>query len=106
MIIDTQVTRYMDWLNSLDAVSAIRALRNQAEIIQEEVLETARQKLINGADPEQVLQEVTRLLTNKLIHSPSTQLYAAGVDGRDDLLSAAYELFDLKTDPKPSKNRK
>ena len=105
-IIDTQVTRYMDWLNSLDAVSAIRALRNQAEIIQEEVLETARQKLINGADPEQVLQEVTRLLTNKLIHSPSTQLYAAGVDGRDDLLSAAYELFDLKTDPKPSKNRK
>jgi glutamyl-tRNA reductase len=100
-IIDTQVTHFMDWLGSLDAVSTIRALRDQAYSIQDEVLLNARQKLQAGADPEKVLQEVTRTLTNKLIHAPSTQLRTAGVEGRDDLLTAARELFNLKTD-KPS----
>jgi glutamyl-tRNA reductase len=100
-IIDTQVAQFMDWLGSLDAVSTIRALRDQAYSIQDEVLLNARQKLQAGADPEKVLQEVTRTLTNKLIHVPSTQLRTAGVEGRDDLLTAAQELFNLKTD-KPS----
>jgi glutamyl-tRNA reductase len=97
-IIDTQVTHFMDWLNSLDAVSTIRALRDHAQSIQDEVLQTAREKLKRGADPDQVLQEVTRSLTNKLIHSPSTQLRSAGTEGRDDLLSAVHELFDLKSE--------
>ena len=100
-IIDTQVMHFMDWLGSLDAVSTIRALRDQAYSIQDEVLLNARQKLQAGADPDKVLQEVTRTLTNKLIHTPSTQLHSAGVEGRDDLLTAAQELFNLKTDKLP-----
>jgi glutamyl-tRNA reductase len=88
----------MDWLGSLDAVSTIRALRDQAQSIQDEVLVLAQKELQKGTDPEQVLQNVTRILTNKLIHSPSSQLRAAGAEGRSDLLSAAYELFDLNTD--------
>ena len=103
-IIDTQVMHFMDWLNSLDAVSTIRALRDQARTIQEEVLRSAQQKLDKGMDPNQVLQEGIHSLTNKLIHSPSTQLRDAGAQGRDDLLSAAHELFNLgnikpKSDP-------
>ncbi len=96
----------MDWLNSLDAVSTIRALRDHAQSIQDEVLQTAREKLKSGADPDQVLQEVTRSLTNKLIHSPSTQLRSAGAEGRDDLLSAVHELFDLKSEHGSSGSRK
>lgn len=103
-IIDTQVVHFMDWLNSLDAVSTIRALRDQAYSIQDELLLEARQKLKAGSDPEKVLQEVTRALTNKLIHAPSTQLRTAGAEGRDDLLNAAQELFNLKTD-KPSSEK-
>lgn len=86
----------MEWLNSLDAVDTIRALRLQASLIQDEVLKAAQQKLKHGADPAEVLEEVTRTLTNKLIHTPSTQLRNAGVNGRIDLLSATHELFDLK----------
>ncbi len=96
-IIDTQVIHFMDWLNSLDAVSTIRALRDQAYSIQDEVLKSAQQRLRAGADPEKILQDVTHTLTNKLIHAPSTQLRTAGADGRDDLLSAAQELFNLKS---------
>ena len=105
-IIDTQVIHFMDWLNSLDAVSTIRALRDQAYCIQNEVLRNAQQKLQAGADPDKVLQEVTRSLTNKLIHSPSTQLRSAGANGREDLLSAAQEIFNLNTDPSSSNTKK
>ncbi len=105
-IIDTQVHHFMEWLNSLDAVSTIRALRDQAEIIQQEVAKTASQKLQQGADPEQVIQEVTRSLTKKLIHSPSTQLRNAEALGRHDLLQAARELFSLSSDNKIPKKRK
>ncbi len=94
-IIDTQAQEFMGWLNSLDAVSTIRALRGQAEQIQEEVISSGLSKLRNGADPETILQETARTLTNKLIHSPSSQLRNASAESRDDLLQAAEELYSL-----------
>ncbi|MDX1518618.1 MAG: glutamyl-tRNA reductase, partial [Gammaproteobacteria bacterium] len=95
-IIEAQVVNFMEWLNSLDAVDTIRALRLQANMIQDEVLRNAMRKLENGGDPAAILQEVAHTLTNKLIHTPSSQLRNAGVTGRIDLLSATHELFDLK----------
>lgn len=103
-IIEIQVFQFMEWLKSLDSVATIRALRDHAAMIQQDVLETARQKLRNGRDPEAVLQEVTHTLTNKLIHSPSTRLRNAGAMGREDILNAARELFDLDPDNTSSKD--
>ncbi|MFQ5659223.1 MAG: glutamyl-tRNA reductase [Gammaproteobacteria bacterium] len=105
-IIDTQVNNFMEWLNSLDAVSTIRALRDQADTIQQDVLRIARHKLQRGVDPDQVLQEVTRSLSKKLMHSPSSTLRHAGAMGRQDLLQAAQELFNLSHDSIPSKKNK
>jgi glutamyl-tRNA reductase len=97
-IIDTQVVQFMNWMGSLDAVSTIKQLREQADAIQYEILKMAQQKLQNGADPELLLQEVTRALTNKLIHTPSTNLRNAGEAGRDDLLAVTRELYNLNID--------
>lgn len=97
-IIKTQATYFMGWLGSLDAVSTICAIRDQAQLMQKEVMIHAQKDLQKGVDPEKVLQEITQTLTNKLIHAPSSQLRAAGAEGRSDLLSAAYELFNLNTD--------
>lgn len=94
-IIDVQAQEFMGWLNSLDAVSTIRALRGQAEKIQEEVIQAGLSKLRNGADPETILQETARNLTNKLIHFPSSQLRNASAENRADLLQAAEELYSL-----------
>ena len=96
-IIEIQVFQFMEWLKSLDAVSTIRALRDQATLIQQEALDAARQKLLNGDDPEAVLQEIAHTLTNKFLHLPSTRLRNAGVLGRDDLLQTARELFNLES---------
>ncbi len=94
-IVDSQAKEFMLWLNSLDAVSTIRALRGHAEKIQQEVIQAAVQKLQQGADPETVLQDTARNLTNKLIHSPSANLRNASSQNRDDLLKAAEELYGL-----------
>lgn len=94
-IIDAQVQQFMAWLNSLDAVSTIRALRKQASSLQAEELANALRKLRQGGDPEQILQHVTHSLTNKLIHAPSSQLRQASAEGRQDLIQATHELFNL-----------
>lgn len=94
-IIDTQVEHFIDWLHSLDAVSTIRALRNHAQSIHAEVLATATQQLRNGSDPQQVLEKATHTLTNKLMHSPSSQLRSASKVGKKNLLAATYTLFKL-----------
>jgi glutamyl-tRNA reductase len=102
-IIDRQVLQYMAWLNSLDAVSTIRALRHKAVLQQEEVLASALQKLRQGEDAEKLLQQVAHSLTNKIIHSPSSQLRQASAEGRQDLIEATHELFDLSPQNKSDK---
>lgn len=94
-IINARVTSFMDWMLSRDAVSTIRALRSQAQEVQQETIEAGRRKLRQGGDPEQVLNEITRVLTNKLIHLPTAQLREASARGREDLLKAVQELYDL-----------
>ncbi len=94
-IIDTQVTHFMGWLRSLDAVSTIRSYRSKIDVIREAELDKARRMLAQGNDPEKVLAQLARSLTNKIAHTPSAQMKQAGFNGRVDLLDAARELLDL-----------
>ncbi|MDH5326991.1 MAG: glutamyl-tRNA reductase [Gammaproteobacteria bacterium] len=95
-IIDTQVSHFMNWIQSLESVSTIRAVRDQAEIKRDQELQRALQLIQSGKDPAQVMEQLANRLTNKLIHEPSTQLKQAGYDGRFELLKAAQELFNLR----------
>jgi glutamyl-tRNA reductase len=97
-IIDTQVIHFMQWLESRDTVSTIRALRDHAGEIQRQVTDDALRRLARGEAPDQVLRDVTRLLTNKLLHAPSTQLRSVG-ESRADLARAVQELFGLSRNP-------
>ncbi len=98
-IIDVQVGNFMDWIQSLDAVSTIRAYRQQAEQLRDQACELAVQQLAAGKPPEEVLKLLAHTLTNKLLHTPTAQLRQAGASGRADLLEAARRLFDLKLEP-------
>ena len=95
-IIDTQVSHFMGWLKSLDAVSTIRAFRETAEGYRAAELEKARRMLAAGVDPAKVLEQLANNLTNKMMHHPSAQIRQAGYDGRIELIDAARELFNLK----------
>ncbi|MBI5450912.1 MAG: glutamyl-tRNA reductase [Gammaproteobacteria bacterium] len=94
-IIDVQVEHFMGWLRSLDAVTTIRLYREQSQAICDAELDKALQQLARGENAEQVMAQLARSLTNKLIHTPSAQLRRAGFDGRSELLRAARELFNI-----------
>jgi len=96
------VVNFMEWIRARDAIATIRAMRDRAGDIRHDVLAEAKRRLRLGEDPERVLEDVARLLTNRLIHSPSAQLRQAGARGRADLLRAARELFNLPADPPDS----
>ena len=95
-IIDTQVSHFMSWLQSLGAVSTIRAVRDKAQTNRDEELERALALLASGKSPEEVLEQFAHRLTNKLIHTPSVQLKQAGYDGRNDVFDIARTIFDIK----------
>jgi glutamyl-tRNA reductase len=94
-IIDFQVEEFMAWLRSLDAVDLIQGYRAHAQAIRDEVLDKAQRQLEAGKPPEEVLAFLANTLTNKLLHTPSTQLREAGSSGRQELLEAANALFGL-----------
>ncbi len=95
-IIDTQVEHFVGWMRSQGAISTICDYREVAEQLREEALEKALQSLRNGQSAEESLAFLAHTLTNKLIHTPSTQIRQAGINERHDLVAAARELFKLK----------
>ena len=87
--------QFMRQLRSLDAVDTLRALRSKMETVREQELTKALRLLDNGKDPRQVLEQLSRGLTNKLLHAPTVQLKNATSQGRTELLELTEELFDL-----------
>jgi glutamyl-tRNA reductase len=95
-IIESHVDAFMGWLRSLDAVELIQDYRCHAESLRDEVLHKAMQQLKKGKSPEQAMQFLAHTLTNKLLHTPSSQLRQAGFNGQFELLEAANTIFQLK----------
>ncbi|MGZ8224272.1 MAG: glutamyl-tRNA reductase [Methylobacter sp.] len=95
-IIDTQVDYFLTWLRSQGAKSTIQDYRSQAEKTRDEALQKALGLLKNGIPPEEALNRLAHILTNKLIHTPSIQIREAAENERHDLIAAAREIFKLK----------
>jgi glutamyl-tRNA reductase len=73
-------------------------VRNRAEDIRNNVSEQARRMLESGRSPEEVMDFLSRTLTNKLLHLPSVGLRRAGEEGDQELLGAARKLFGLEAE--------
>ena len=80
LILEAHVERYLAWERTQAAVGSIRAYRAQAAATREELLEQARRRLARGEDPEAVLEQLARRLTNRLIHAPTIGLRQAAHD--------------------------
>jgi glutamyl-tRNA reductase len=94
---------FMSRLGELAAVDVLKAYRQQAERLRDDELSKALRLLANGAAAEDVLGQLARGLTNKLLHAPSVQLKKLSAAGRFDALVMAQELFALEesTDKSP-----
>lgn len=95
-IIDTQVECFMAWIRTQDAVPIIKAIRERAESESEHLLDKAKKQLEQGLSAEQVVSDLARALTKKLLHEPSRQLRQSGLDTENNLIEAARSLFNLQ----------
>lgn len=98
IIIDEGVEGYRRQRRELDAVATIKAYRGQMEKLRDIEVQKARRTLMAGGDPAQVLQQLARNLTNKIIHTPTTVLKDASANGHHEVIRIAQQLFDLSHD--------
>ncbi len=96
-IIDARVAHFMGWLQSLGAVKTIRDVRAQAGQARLRLAEKAKRMLKNGRPPHEVIDYLAHTLTNTLLHPPCAQLRQAGYNGRQEVVDAARQLFNLQS---------
>jgi glutamyl-tRNA reductase len=96
VIIENQVSDFMHWLDNRALVPTIRALRDTAERARRHELERAMRSLARGSDPQQVIDELSRALTNKFMHPPSHALNHAAEDERDELAAVIARLYQIQ----------
>lgn len=94
-IIEKGLAEFQKKRLSRNIVSSLKAFREKAEKIRDEELQKALKSLEGGDDPQAVLNQMARLLTNKLIHAPSVQMKKASAEGREELVQLAQTLFEL-----------
>lgn len=94
-IIEAGSHEFMRQMRSLLAVDTVTALRKQAESTRDQELDKALRQLKNGKSAEDVLTQLARGLTNKMLHQPTIQLRKASAEGRPEVLSVVQELYQL-----------
>lgn len=92
-LIAAEIAQFEQQLKTLDAVPAIRQLRDDAEAVRAQTTEQARRMLAAGREPREVIEFLAATLTNRLLHGPSQRLRDAAERGEVELLQAAKALF-------------
>lgn len=96
VIIENQVTDFMHWLGNRELVPTIRALRDAAERSRRHELERALRRLGHGDDPQLVIEQLSRSLTNKFLHPPTHALNYASEDDREQLAAMLRRLYQIQ----------
>ncbi|RLA53944.1 MAG: glutamyl-tRNA reductase [Gammaproteobacteria bacterium] len=96
LIIAEGVRQYVQDMRSLGAVDAVKEYRQMAEQLREQELQRALCSLARGDDPQQILAQLARTITNKLIHAPTAGLRQASAEGRLDTVASARKLLGLE----------
>lgn len=94
-IIAEGVALCMEEMRSLAAVDTVKEYRMMAERLRDHELQRALRSLSRGEDPREVLNQIARGITNKLIHAPTAGLKRASAKGRQDQLDSARRLLGL-----------
>jgi glutamyl-tRNA reductase len=94
-IILEQSNSFVQWLESRTVVPTLRALREQGETIRDAELEKAKRLLANGANPAEVLEQMSRALANKFLHAPTQALNQAGTAERAEMLALYQRIYNF-----------
>ena len=87
-----------DWqreIRGYRAVDTIKQLRDSTQELSEQELARALKALESGKPADEVLQQLTRNLTNKFLHAPTVALRSAAEQGDLSLIEATHRLFTI-----------
>jgi len=101
VIIDTGVQSFVQWLDQRSHVPLIQALRTQTDAWGSAEIDRARKQLARGQSVEDVLQNLTKGLTQKMLHGAMTELNRADPQQRQIVADWLTRLF-LQGDSKPT----
>lgn len=95
LIIDYNKEQYLEWFDSLDALSALCTFREQAELLCQDVSKKAQKLLDSGEEPKKVINYSLRLLQNKLLHHPTINIRKAAKQGNTNNFELLKSIFQL-----------
>lgn len=97
MIVEEEVTRYVNWQKELESVPTIVSLRNKAEeIVQAEMGKASGWMSNLSTDDQEKIDILVKAIVNKVLHSPVTVLKEESSDiSSRDIVAAVRRLFRL-----------
>lgn len=107
-IVESEVDRYLQRLQTLDVVPVIVSLQDQFETIRQAEIDRVRGRLGKlSADQEQALEALTNGIVNKILHMPISSLKTAARDPQSttmvELIRKMFKLRDeAETADKPA----
>lgn len=94
-IIDEEIDTFRRWMQSLDSVPTVVALREKAESIKREEVEKLMNRLPGiGERERKAIEGMAASIVNKLIHSPTVALREESED-RDVLIAMIKKLYGI-----------
>jgi glutamyl-tRNA reductase len=94
-IIAHRVDDFIHWMEARETVPIIRALRDAGERARRHEVEHALKLLQRGDDPAQVLEALSKGLTNKLLHPPTEALNLAEGHERGEVAGLISRIWRL-----------
>jgi glutamyl-tRNA reductase len=101
-LVREEVERFERWLDSLDVLPTVSALRRRGDEIVEQVLREnePRWESLSPADRRR-LETMARAVVSRLLHEPTIRLKDSGTEGSSYRhVHALRELFGLDVEPK------
>jgi glutamyl-tRNA reductase len=92
-IIESGVADFQHWLRSRETVPLIQALQSQAEAWRHTELQRARKLLAKGESIDEVLEALSRGLTQRMLHGPMAGLNQVSAEQRGAAQDAVSKMF-------------
>ncbi|HWP59342.1 MAG TPA: glutamyl-tRNA reductase [Candidatus Acidoferrales bacterium] len=103
-LVREEVASFLRWLDSLEQVPVIVALREKFEEIRRRELDKSLGSSLKGVREEerQAIEDMTAAIINKILHAPITRLKQQGEEAEEGLYADALKkLFGLEPKHKP-----
>lgn len=93
-IVNIQASNFMaKYQATIKASPLIQQFREQAYRLKDKSIDEALSQLQNGDSADEVIKKLANQLTNKLLHTPTTNIHKAGLDGQQQVIDSAHSIL-------------